>query len=857
MSEEKPINVEQLMFNGINGATGAYLLPPMSPRELSAIAQGDEQDEEHLSDLKQRYRKSTQTKRGVKAGIDPLNLASAGWGIIFAKEDSGMVPAIKEALGELLELRRSQGGERYREFNGEDGYQRGESYIDFLTRHGIGPGPADPERVPYYLLIVGDPEAIPFNFQYQLDVQYAVGRIYFDDIEHYARYAHSVVEMETGNNSIPRRAVFFGVQNQDDPATQLSATHLVQPLAEKLSDQQGEAPWEINAVIGEEATKTAFSNLLDGNHSPALLFSASHGMGFPMDDPRQIPHQGALLCQDWPGPQAWREAIPEDYYFSASDVPPGAHLSGSIAFHFACYGAGTPKMDDFAHQAFMEPKAIASQAFVAGLPQRLLSHPNGGMLAVIGHVERAWGYSFAWKNTGSQLAVFESALIKIMGGSPVGYAMEYFNERYAELSTILSAELHGVQFGKEVDDVELAGMWTANNDARSYVIIGDPAVHIPDNGSEQDQIYKEHASPVLLSEHKAHIGSITSDTAVHFSDPEPTEVESHPKELNLDLDGADQDMLAGLTLKKLDQLLKEGTALQKANLKFLIGNSFSKFHNGSGVDNLKSGISQYQSALKSINQDEHPDQWRRIKFNLAISFAKLYSLTGELHYMNLAEQANSAIIESLPHDEHLDYWSRANLNIAHLYTQMYNQSGEMKFAQQALEAYQKALGAITMESAPLDWAQTHYNLAKLQVDLFNAIGDERYRSGAMDDFHAALDVFEEELFPYQYVDANINIGNLYLAQGDSDQERSIELAIQAFQSAQEKVSRVADLIQESLILTKLGDAYAKRLQGDKTKNVFMATAYYKHSLAIMQETNDREGMEEINLKIKHLQSDQT
>ena len=209
--------------------------------------------------------------------------------------------------------------------------------------------------------------------------------------------------------------------------------------------------------------------------------------------------------------------------------------------------------------------------------------------------------------------------------------------------------------------------------------------------------------------------------------------------------------------------------------------------------------------------------------------------------MNLAEQANSAIIESLPHDEHLDYWSRANLNIAHLYTQMYNQSGEMKFAQQALEAYQKALGASTMESAPLDWAQTHYNLAKLQVDLFNAIGDERYRSGAMDDFHAALDVFEEELFPYQYVDANINIGNLYLAQGDSDQERSIELAIQAFQSAQEKVSRVADLIQESLILTKLGDAYAKRLQGDKTKNVFMGTAYYKHSLTLMRETNDLEG----------------
>jgi hypothetical protein len=494
---------------GLNGSTGTYLDDPLTYQEVGDAArkQIEKPSAVEARILKKRIDLS-QPSMALVLGIDERELGSAGWGIIFAKDAD---PSIKDALQPLLDHRQEQAGALFQVYEGDNGYLPRDTWESFRLRHQVKSGLAKPSQMPYYLLIVGDPETIPYDFQYLADVERAVGRIHFDRLEDYAYYAHGVVMAEDGCQplQLPRSATFFGTSNPDDRATKLSSELLVKPLAEELAGVLQQHKWNLDIVDPKKATKAQLSELLGGSATPSLLFTVTHGAAFDKSDRFYPVHQGALVTQDWPGPRNWRERLEEEFFLSAEDISSDASLWGMIAVFFACFGAGTPQLNDYYHLKQRRPDLqvqLAEQALLAPLPQRLLSHSNGGALAVVGHVERAWSASFKGRGTGPDsrdLQAFEQLFSLLIRGYPLGAALEDMSARYAQNSIQLTKKLYpvlhqGMNYTDDLRD-EVAWLWTANNDARNYIIVGDPAVRLPVSATQAKMAEHPTLPPIEIS----------------------------------------------------------------------------------------------------------------------------------------------------------------------------------------------------------------------------------------------------------------------------------------------------------------------------------------------------------------------
>jgi hypothetical protein len=387
-------------------------------------------------------------KLALKTGYDPQDTQDAGWGIMYAP---GTPQAVKNELQPLIQRR--TGGKA-----AEYAYPA-MSPFDWRKQHGEDFGVVDPKHLPYYFLIVGPPTGIPFSFQFDLDVDHCVGRLYFETAEEYKAYVQRVLDYEdSGAPGQQRTLSLFSTDH--DPLTAQSDSMLVSQLEQEFEGRSlkvdgQKLTFHASRTSGAAATKPALSTLLAGQAPrPALVFAAMHGL---RPGPGEESQAGALRCQD-------------DAYLEASDVTDAFDPRGLVCFVFACHSAGTPSMKDFG-------------PYLARLPQRLLAQ---GALAFLGHVGQVWSYSYGWPGIGPLTGTFESAVTGMLMGQRLGHAFDVMDRRYLALfhELLRKKGLDGETglleqyLDEEPVDKNLARTWLALRDARAYLLFGDPAAYL-------------------------------------------------------------------------------------------------------------------------------------------------------------------------------------------------------------------------------------------------------------------------------------------------------------------------------------------------------------------------------------------
>jgi hypothetical protein len=429
---------------------------------------------------------------------DPNDLTQAGWGIIFASDAD---PAIKTQLQPLIDLRQRQVQDPhlFKIYNGPSngGILPGQTADSWAQQRGVSlTAPVDPYQggVPFYLLIVGSPGRIPFEFQALLKMQWAVGRLAFDDIGDYGRYAQAIVQYEDPACRPMQRknAAVWVTRNYGDIATAMLSGAVCQDFLSQANALGSRPGFTLDAFANEKATKPQLIEILRGNlpgGPPAVLFTGSHGCDYSGSDPAiQRRYQGALATQEWmPGTPA-----STTNQFCGDDVPVDAKLQGAIAFLFACYSAGCPTIDSYYRNQDGSSISIAPAPMISNLAQALLRQ---GTLAVIGHVDLAFPYAFQDVNGTPQMQAVRTPLELLLRGKRAGLAADSLSILWSSLSAQLGLALGTTPATTSATSTPGSGaaqpsqppsavspaisrLTIARDDARNYILLGDPAVRL-------------------------------------------------------------------------------------------------------------------------------------------------------------------------------------------------------------------------------------------------------------------------------------------------------------------------------------------------------------------------------------------
>jgi len=420
-------------------------------------------------------------------GSDPNDLARQRWGVIAPEGARG--DRLLERVKPLCDRRGAQQGAPPRVY-------RVAPEMDAIASEAwrkkvLRPASVPLYEQPRYLLILGDGHEVSLELQRHLATDSFVGRLAFAEEDDYRAYAEKVIAWEERPTAESRARALFFTAHDGSAATQIGHTALVSPSVKACRDEQQLGYFPAREVV-EVGSPTAWSlaALLRAaaEPSPSALFTLSHGLG-----PPEAGWKDAASQRQLQGAMSLGGELLEPRY-----VRQGRFLPGGFWLYFACFGAATPRESAFypwLHRLQQEgefgaldrlqlARPLEGRTFFAALPQAALANPEGP-LAVVGHVDLAWTYSFLELTGVNHASRFFSALGEAVQGRRAGVALHALSNHMVQVALEIltrhqneeSAAAQGA--APPAEALHRAHLWMTHHDLAGYVLLGDPAATLP------------------------------------------------------------------------------------------------------------------------------------------------------------------------------------------------------------------------------------------------------------------------------------------------------------------------------------------------------------------------------------------
>lgn len=348
-----------------------------------------------------------------------------------------------------------------------------EPMVDRAGERGIGPS-----RVPWYLLIVADPVAVPWSVQYYLNLVAYTGRLWLDEAG-MNNYVAALMRDWSGAATSWANPVLWSTDHGSDDISWLMRKSIGEPLARAFAADNEVVPASASLITGSDASASNLATALT-ERRPALIATTSHGLTEPVARPEELAAQLGFLVDS-----AGSALRPED-------VLSGWQPDGAIWYSHACCSAGSDSISRFAKlvkdgsdvQATLEGVA-ASGARIAPFPAALLGATKP-LRAFVGHVEPTFDWTLRHPETEQVLTAGVRKMIynSVFGSEPVGYAGRHVFDAVANQRTLAWGQLalYNAAATVEARAEALAPMLTAQliaHDRENMVILGDPTVALP------------------------------------------------------------------------------------------------------------------------------------------------------------------------------------------------------------------------------------------------------------------------------------------------------------------------------------------------------------------------------------------